>query len=101
MLRSNEIQLKSDKAAMGSTLRCLVMDSLQSLQYVKVPEKIMCAFSAKVSPLYRQINQNNKEIAELTKQRNELLPLLMNGQVSVNSDLSVYKKGEEKSPPQF
>ena len=89
MLRSNEIQLKSDKAAMGSTLRCLVMDSLQSLQYVKVPEKIMCAFSAKVSPLYRQINQNNKEIAELTKQRNELLPLLMNGQVSVNSDLSL------------
>lgn len=97
MLRSNEIQLKSDKAAMGSTLRCLVMDSLQSLQYVKVPEKIMCAFSAKVSPLYRQINQNNKEIAELTKQRNELLPLLMNGQVSVNSDLSVYKK-ERKNP---
>ena len=90
ILRSNEIQLKSDKAAMGSTLRCLVMDSLQSLQYVKVPEKIMCAFSAKVSPLYRQINQNNKEIAELTKQRNELLPLLMNGQVSVNSDLSVH-----------
>ena len=88
MLRSNEIQIKSDKAAMGSTLRCLVMDSLCSLLYVKVPKKIMCTFSAKVSPLYRQIHQNNKEIAELTKQRNELLPLLMNGQVSVNSDLS-------------
>ena len=88
MLRSNEIQIKSDKAAMGSTLRCLVMDSLCSLLYVKVPEKIMCTFSAKVSPLYRQIHQNNKEIAELTKQRNELLPLLMNGQVSVNSDLA-------------
>ncbi|KAA5475735.1 restriction endonuclease subunit S, partial [Bacteroides caccae] len=28
----------------------------------------------------------------LTKQRDELLPLLMNGQVSVNSDLSVYKE---------
>ena len=27
---------------------------------------------------------------ELTKQRDELLPLLMNGQVSVNSDLSIY-----------
>ena len=90
MLRSNEIQIKSDKAAMGSTLRCLVMDSLCSLLYVKVPEKIMCTFSAKVSPLYRQIHQNNKEIAELTKQRNELLPLLMNGQVSVNSDLSAH-----------
>jgi type I restriction enzyme S subunit len=29
-----------------------------------------------------------KEIATLTKQRDELLPLLMNGQVSVNYHLS-------------
>ena len=29
-----------------------------------------------------------KETKTLTKQRDELLPLLMNGQVSVNSDLS-------------
>ena len=35
MLRSNEIQIKADKAAMGSTLRCLVMDSLCSLQYIQ------------------------------------------------------------------
>ena len=34
----------------------------------------------------------------LTKQRDELLPLLMNGQVSVNSDLSVYKENERKHP---
>ena len=30
-----------------------------------------------------------KENENLTKQRDELLPLLMNGQVSVNSDLSL------------
>ena len=88
MLRSNEIQIKADKAAMGSTLRCLVMDSLCSLQYIEIPSYMMKLFAAKVSPLYRQIHRNNKEIAELTKQRDELLPLLMNGQVSVNSDLS-------------
>ena len=88
MLRSNEIQRKADNAAMGSTLRCLVMNSLCSLQYVKVPVQIMQAFSNKVYPLYRQIHRNNKENTELTKLRNELLPLLMNGQVSVNSDLS-------------
>ena len=86
MLRSNEIQIKADKAAMGSTLRCLVMDSLCSLQYIKIPSYMMKLFAAKVSPLYRQIHRNNKEIAELTKQRDELLPLLMNGQASVNSD---------------
>ena len=42
----------------------------------------MQSFSEKVSPLYKQIYLNNKEIAKLVKQRNELLPLLMNGQVS-------------------
>ena len=34
--------------------------------------------------------QNNQEIIDLTKLRDELLPLLMNGQVSVNYDL-VYR----------
>ena len=88
MLRSNEIQIKADKAAMGSTLRCLVMDSLCTLQYIEIPSYMMKLFAAKVSPLYRQIHRNNKEIAELTKQRDELLPLLMNGQASVNYHLS-------------
>jgi len=88
MLRSNEIQIKADKAAMGSTLRCLVMDSLCSLQYIEIPSYMMKLFATKVSPLYRQIHRNNKEIAELTKQRDELLPLLMNGQASVNYHLS-------------
>ena len=88
MLRSNEIQTKADKAAMGSTLRCLVMDSLCSLQYIKIPVNMMKSFSAKVSPLYMQIHKNNKEIAELTKLRDELLPLLMNGQATVNYHLS-------------
>ena len=88
MLRSNEIQIKADKAAMGSTLRCLVMDSLCSLQYIEIPNYLMKLFAAKVSPLYRQIHRNNKEIAELTKLRDELLPILMNGQATVNYHLS-------------
>ena len=88
MLCSEEIQIKADKAAMGSTLRCLVMESLCSLQYIKIPEITMQSFSAKVSALYKQIHRNNKEILSLTKQRDELLPLLMNGQASLNYDLS-------------
>ncbi|MEE0996442.1 MAG: hypothetical protein U0L74_03575, partial [Paludibacteraceae bacterium] len=38
---------------------------------------------------FELITSNRKEIIELTKQRDELLPLLMNGQVSVNYHLSV------------
>ena len=36
----------------------------------------------------RQIKKNTQEMIHLTKQRDELLPLLMNGQVSVNYDLA-------------
>ena len=88
MLCSEEIQIKADKAAMGSTLRCLVMASLCSLQYIKIPETTMQSFSAKVSALYKQIHRNNKEILSLTTLRDSLLPLLMNGQASLNYDLS-------------
>lgn len=41
-----------------------------------------------VFPLWEKRKRCIEEINTLTKQRDELLPLLMNGQVSVNSDLS-------------
>lgn len=89
LLRSDEVQIKADKAAMGSTLRCLVMDSLCALDVVIIPQKLMYECSKLLSPIYQMIYQSNKSINELTKQRDELLPLLMNGQVSVNYDLWV------------
>lgn len=42
----------------------------------------------KLCPIFDEIVKNNQEIMALTKQRNELLPLLMNGQASVNYHLS-------------
>lgn len=42
----------------------------------------------KLRPIFDAIVGNSQEIMSLTKQRDELLPLLMNGQVSVNYDLS-------------
>ena len=41
-----------------------------------------------LSPIFELIMRNSQEIMSLTRLRDELLPLLMNGQVSVNSDLS-------------
>ena len=42
-----------------------------------------------VEPIYCSIVENAMEMEYLIKQRDELLPFLMNGQVSVNSDLAV------------
>ncbi len=45
-------------------------------------------FNKKMQPYFFARLQNDKEINTLTKQRDELLPLLMNGQASVNYHLS-------------
>lgn len=47
-------------------------------------------FNKKMQPYFFARLQNDKEINTLTKQRDELLPLLMNGQASVNYHLSVF-----------
>ena len=48
--------------------------------------------------LFNQITRNREEIRSLTKQRDELLPLLMNGQVTVNYHLSIRIKPFEILP---
>ena len=44
----------------------------------------------KLCPIFDEIVKNDQEIMALTKQRDELLPLLMNGQATVNYHLSAY-----------
>ena len=46
-------------------------------------------FELIVKNIFEKINKNREENLLLTKQRDELLPLLMSGQVLVNSDLSL------------
>ena len=60
--------------------------------WFEVPKQLIETFHTIVAQYHLMIDQNIIENNNLTKQRDELLPLLMNGQVSVNSDLSVYKK---------
>lgn len=83
LLRSTEIQLLADKAAMGSTLRCLVMESLKQVPTVLIPSPLTKRFGCIVKTWYSQINSLNKQIRELREQCDSLMPLLMNGQVSV------------------
>ena len=61
------------------------------VEYINIvipPQEILYAYIKKSKSLYKSIFINAQEIADLAKQRDELLPLLMNGQVSVNSDLA-------------
>ena len=56
--------------------------------WFEVPKQLIETFHTIVAQYHLMIDQNIIENNNLIKQRDELLPLLMNGQVSVNSDLS-------------
>ena len=74
-----------EQRAKGSTVGHLSDKDLNELKVMVCPNRRMR--DALDSLLYRII-ANRKENLCLTKQRDELLPLLMNGQVSVNYHLS-------------
>ena len=57
-------------------------------KWVKAPTELIHKFFDIVKDIYSKIDTNIAENNGLIKQRDELLPLLMNGQVSLNSDLS-------------
>ena len=70
--------------AKGSTVGHLSDKDMKELYVLVCTDK---KAKGKFDSILSMIITNRNEIELLTKQRDELLPLLMNGQVSVNSDL--------------
>ena len=75
--------------ARKTTMGHITQDHLQQ-STIAIPDNkdIAVRFEELISPIFEQVVKLHEEISYLIKQRDELLPLLMNGQVSVNSDLS-------------
>lgn len=76
--------------ARKTTMGHITQDHLQQ-STIAIPDNkdIAVRFEELISPIFEQVVKLHEEISYLIKQRDELLPLLMNGQVSVNSDLSL------------
>lgn len=72
----------------GSARDNISQDTIKNILLPLPTNKIAREFNKQIRCLYQMMINNCQEIDILTKQRDELLPLLMNGQVSVNSDLS-------------
>ena len=72
----------------GSVQQQLTVPELAIIQIPYPAQQELMKYEELTRPLILQINHNKVENKQLTKQRDELLPLLMNGQVSLNSDLS-------------
>ena len=63
-------------------------DDIANLDIVIPSNDIIQKYNDIVEPMFRKMSTLRKEIDSLTKQRDELLPLLMNGQATVNYHLS-------------
>lgn len=74
-------------AISGSIQKFLSLDAMRNIP-VPFNYDIAVAFNKQVSNICRCITNLKEENIQLIKQRDELLPLLMNGQASVNYDLS-------------
>lgn len=70
--------------ARKTTMGHITQDHLQQ-STIAIPDDkdIADKFEERVSPIFEQIVKLQEEISNLIKQRDELLPLLMNGQVSL------------------
>ena len=70
----------------GSILQNVSQDTLKGLHVIVPQKQIIDKFNKTIELIFARMLNCLKESKALTKQRDELLPLLMNGQASVNSD---------------
>ncbi len=71
------------KAKTGNILPNMNKEEFSNILVVYPSKDVLQRFHTIVSGIFSQINNNVIELNSLTKQRDELLPLLMNGQVSL------------------
>lgn len=71
-----------------SGIKNFMTDTFLANKWLDVPTALLDLFFERIKVIYEQIDNNIEEIYALTKQRDELLPLLMNGQATVNYHLS-------------
>ena len=73
----------------GSARDNISQNTIKNILLPIPTRNILKLIDEKIGSIYQMIVNNYQQIDSLTMQRDELLPLLMNGQVSVNSDLSL------------
>ena len=72
----------------GSVFKSIISSDIEESILCIGREDIIAMYCKSVKPIFESIKANSQEIIDLTKQRDNLLPLLMNGQVTVNYHLS-------------
>ena len=72
----------------GSIQKKISQENLLGYKAINVPKQLIDIYTERIKPMWEQKKLATEEIIQLTKQRDELLPLLMNGQVKVGVERS-------------
>lgn len=72
-----------DTLAHGATQEAVNNDDLSGIYMIIPDEKILSLYHEITKPIYTQISKNIRENKDLASLRNWILPMLMNGQVTV------------------
>lgn len=67
----------------GSVFKSIIASDIESIMLCIANEKVISLYCDKISPIMKLIKKNTQEITLLIKQRDKLLPLLMNGQITI------------------
>lgn len=78
-----KLYFENAKTKTGNVFANMSKDEFASIKVTYPTKRILQEFHDKVTAIFDSIKNNINEINALTKQRDELLPLLMNGQVLV------------------
>ena len=86
LFNSKYFKAKIKSIACGTGINNLTNQTFDEIYVVMPEDELLLEFDKRQSQIFAEIGLIEKSNIELTKQRDELLPLLMNGQASVNSD---------------
>ena len=80
----NSVEIHKDMLAHGATQEAVNNDDLAGVHIIIPEDTVLRAYHETTQAIYAQISKNICENQELVKLRDWLLPMLMNGQATIN-----------------
>jgi type I restriction enzyme S subunit len=94
-MQSEFISETIKKECLGTSINNLNGSLVKNFRLVKPSEDVLKSFNIKMKPIHDKIGNNQKENQKLAALRDWLLPMLMNGQVTVRSSDEVREQDKE------
>ena len=69
----------------GATFDTIIVDTFRRMQVAKPPDDLIASFTGKVDAFFEQVNTLQRQVKNLRRTRDLLLPRLLSGQINVEA----------------